>query len=66
MSTPNILTRKSVQGPLPHCKSKAEQESFIQLGPIVNAQVAHLNGMIFRKEQYLELTLYLGHKAYVR
>jgi hypothetical protein len=35
VSTPNILSRKSEEGPLPHCKTRAEMEGFNRLDPLV-------------------------------
>jgi hypothetical protein len=55
--TPNISAKKSEEGPLPYCKTKAESEAFNhQLGPLVSklqtTNILHNRKVVILKSSY--------------
>jgi hypothetical protein len=52
VSTPNILARKSEEGPLPYYKTRAKLEGNNQLGPLLEQSGVHYLSILVRKSKY--------------
>jgi hypothetical protein len=42
VSTPNILAKRSEEGPVPYCKTGAESDGNNQLGPLVSVPLLEM------------------------